>query len=209
MDTDTADASKILADRLKQLPQVVQDAILSADVSKRLQELAGTHKLHLDQWDALENEVMLTLLGFQQTEELAANIKETLGTDEATSANLAADISKVIFVPIREALEKEVQELTGATNRAIAKQAEPEPEENPIRPQADVQDERITLPPIAPAAQVVQASAPAAPVIPATPPPAPVQGAAVRAPISESYKAGEVSTTRKSIHDDPYREPPK
>src|SRR3989344_1469422 len=95
--------------RFALLPKVVQDAITSADVEKRLRVLADTHKLHLDQWETLENEVMLALLGFSPTEELVENIKTEVGVPENVAQELAGDISKVIFEPIRQELERELE----------------------------------------------------------------------------------------------------
>src|SRR3989344_7652693 len=101
MDPNEQELDKKLQERFKQLPKVVQDAITSADVEKHLRSLAEVRKLHLDQWSSLENEVMLTLLGFQRTEDLAQNIKQHVELDETTATALAADISKIVFEPIR------------------------------------------------------------------------------------------------------------
>ena len=46
---------KDIEERISQLPQVVQAAIKSADLEKQLRKLADLHKLHLDQWQQLEN----------------------------------------------------------------------------------------------------------------------------------------------------------
>src|SRR3989338_4659438 len=93
---------KTLLARLKELPIVVQTAIESADVEQRLRDLANTHKLHVDQWQSLENEVMLTLLGFADPQELAENLKENVKVSGDVAALLAADISHIVFEPIRQ-----------------------------------------------------------------------------------------------------------
>lgn len=98
-----------LAERFKQLPQVVQSAITSADVEDKLRELSEKHKLHLDQWEKLENEVMLTLLGFQQAEDLPKNLEREVGIPAETADTLAGDIAELIFFPIREELERETE----------------------------------------------------------------------------------------------------
>lgn len=170
--------------RFKELPKVVQDAVTSADVEKHLRSLADTNKLHLDQWQLLENEVMLTLFGFQQPENLAENLKADLDISPDLANSLAADISKVVFEPIRQELEREL--------------GNPQAKEVSTTPVEEVR------------AQVLAEakSAPPPSVVPATPPPAASTEKATRAPVSEEYKAGEPSSERKSVHDDPYREPP-
>jgi hypothetical protein len=174
-----------LKERFKQLPKVVQDAITSADVEKRMRALADTNKLHLDQWEALENEVMLALLGFQPVEDLQKNIKSEVGVDDTAAAGLAADISKIVFEPVREQLERELEHPEAKAEDVSAVEA--------ARRQAL-------------GAESSAAKAPA--VVPATPPSPAPDAKAVRAPISEVYKPGQVSSERKNIHDDPYREPP-
>ncbi|HTR18538.1 MAG TPA: hypothetical protein VMH91_00975 [Candidatus Paceibacterota bacterium] len=164
MDPEEKDLDTRLQERFKQLPKVVQDAITSADVEKRMRSLADTQKLHLDQWESLENEVMLALLGFQPVEDLQKNIKSEVDVSDEVAATLASEVSKLVFEPIREELEKQLATSNGAS------------------------------------------AMPA--VLPATPPAPQNEEKAIRAPISESYKPGEVSNARKSVHDDPYREPP-
>src|SRR3989338_3995449 len=98
-----------LRERFAQLPKVIQTAITSADVQKQLRELADTNKLHIDQWQVLENEVMLTLLGFQPPEELAANLKADLEITDELAKELAEKISEIVFQPIRAELERELE----------------------------------------------------------------------------------------------------
>src|SRR3989344_1954408 len=106
-----------IRERFKELPVVVQKAIMSADVQKQLRELADTNKPHLHQWQALENEVMLTLLGFQAPEDLPENLRDDLEVSEATARELTENISKIVFAPIRAELEREV-----ATPRSVGTQ---------------------------------------------------------------------------------------
>src|SRR3990167_1493668 len=94
--------------RFLQLPKALQNAITSADVEKKLRGLSETHKLHLDQWQKLENEVMLALLGFQPVENLETNIKNEVGIADEEAKALAVDIADTIFEPIREELEREL-----------------------------------------------------------------------------------------------------
>jgi len=174
------DLNKELAERFKQLPKVIQDSITSADVQKRLRALADTNNLHLDQWQILENEVMLTLLGFQEPAALAENLKKDLEIPDELAKTLAENISTIVFEPIRGELEREL--------------------DNPSAETANVSDVEA-----AGAQAISQERAEA--VLPATPPPEKNEEKATRAPVSEAYRAGEASTVRKNVDDDPYREP--
>src|SRR3989344_4656300 len=98
-----------LRKRFLELPKVVQDAITSAQVEKHLRELAERHRLHLDQWQVLENEVMLALLGFLPVEELEGHMREQVGVSPEVATALSIDISHNVFEPIRESLERELE----------------------------------------------------------------------------------------------------
>ena len=205
--TDT-ELQKELEVRLKELPKVVRDAIRSADIEKRLRSLADTHKLHLDQWGKLENEVMLALLGFQPVEDLQQNIKSEVGTSDEIAAALAADISKGVFEPIRQELERELEHpdakakeegaVEGMRTQMLGEQRAENSEQKIARGEQAPEEK---LP-------VVASPLPAPSVVSATPPPPPPTEKAVRMPASGAYKPGEASATRKDVHDDPYREPP-
>lgn len=170
-----------LKERFAKLPKVVQDAITSADVEKHMRELADTHKLHLDQWQTLENEVMLALLGVQPADDLEKNIKNEVVVSAETAKALTADISRIVFEPIRAELEREL--------------------EHPDAKAAEVSGIETAR------AQALSAAAMPA-VAPSTPPAEAPTAKVARAPVSEAYKAGEASTARASVHDDPYREMP-
>ncbi len=203
-DQDQKELAEEFQRRFAGLPKVVQDAITSADVEKRMRELAEKNKLHLDQWVGLENEVMLALYGFQPAEDLQKNIKSELGISDETSSALASEVSRIVFEPIREELERELEhpeakekEVSGveAAREEVLGQGTRDAIEMPPSVQL------ATTPPTPPVAQ-------GTPVAPATPPPPPPTEKAVRAPMSAAYQAGEPSTARKNVHDDPYREAP-
>lgn len=179
-----------IAERFKQLPKVIQDAITSADVEKRMRELADTQKLHLDQWESLENEVMLALLGFQPIEDLSKNIKSEVGVSEEVAKILTAEISKIVFEPIRGELERQLEN--------------PDAQAKTVSAVEQAGKEALQ----AEAAPVAAPATPATPVAPATPPAPPNEQKAVRAPVSEVYKPGQTSAERKEVHEDPYRETP-
>lgn len=185
-----------LDQRFQELPKVLQDAIHSADIQAHMRMLADQHKLHFDQWQLLENDVMLTLFGFQEPEDLAMHFKEDLGVDQAIADSLAEDVSNIVFAPIRAELEKDLQfavesqtlEENGSDHTAATK----------VPTEGAVAAEH-------PLAQIVPA---VAPILPGTPPPPPPEGKAVRAPVSAAYQAGEKSAERRAVADDPYRESP-
>ena len=178
-DHEERELNQRLEERKRQLPQVVQSAIDSADIKQRLRSLAQTHKLHVDQWELLENEVQLTLYGFQKVEDLEKNIQKEVGVASDLARTLAESISSTIFEPIREELERQLEH--------------PEAKRKEI---SDVETAREqTLTGIPPALK------------PATPPSPPPDVKITRPTELSAYKPGEPSSQRDAVHDDPYREP--
>jgi hypothetical protein len=174
-----------IQERFKQLPKVVQDAINSSDVEKHMRELADKQKLHVDQWQTLENEVMLALLGFKQAEELEKNLLKEVGVSAEVAHELAININNIVFEPIRQELERQLEhpEAQAATVSGI----------EATRTQILGTEDGKQPPQAAPAPT------------PATPAP---EGNVARAPSSGDYKPGATSAQRKTVVDDPYREPP-
>src|SRR3984957_7396373 len=172
MDPEEKEFDTKLQERFKQLPKVIQDAITSADVQQRMRSLADTQKLHLDQWESLENEVMLALLGFQPIEDLQKNIKSELGVPDEIARTLTEEISKIVFEPIRQELERQLEhpEAKAAALSGVE--------------QAGGQALKVET---------------AAPVSPATPPAPANDEKSQRAPVSDTYKPGQASSERKEV----------
>lgn len=181
------DTQAILTERFKELPKVVQNAITSADVTKQLRQLADTNKLHIDQWETLENEVMMTLFGVTPFDELQANIEKHVGVSNEMARELTVNISKIVFQPIREELERELEHPDAKAAEVSGVEA--------ARTEALGDEAALVLPP--------------APVVaPATPPAESPTQKVERAPASPAYKAEQASSSRKDVVDDPYREQP-
>jgi hypothetical protein len=201
---DEKELQQQLAGRFKELPKSVQQAILSSDIEGHLRALAETHKLHLDQWALLENEVMLTLLGFEQAEDLAKNIAHEVGVQEDVAEALAADVSKVVFAPIHAALEQKIPDPVAVeTAEKAIEVREPAPASVPAAPEVTTAVEKTTpettTPSDPPKTQPT-------PVTAATPPAPAPEKKVERAPISASYGGSLPSHERPTIEGDPYRE---
>lgn len=110
IDTDTNDIEHVLQERFAELPESVQQAITDASVEEKLRNLAEKHKLHLDQWVLLEREIMLTLLGIEDPEDMVKNIAESVRTDKDTAQQLVNDIAVEVFQPVREQMQRELDE---------------------------------------------------------------------------------------------------
>ena len=182
-----------MAERFAKLPPSVQGAITSADVEAHLRELAKTQQLHLDQWDLLENEVMLTLLGLAKSSELKQNIMKEVGVSDEVATVLAGDIAEYVFKPIRDELERQLEHPEAQVAKASDMDA--------MRTQVLSDQDSTGMPPtITPPTM--------APTIPTNTPSAtaPSDGKVVQGAISSTYAPQTPSHERKTIEGDPYRE---
>lgn len=200
--------AQLLDEHFQKLPQIVQDAITSADVEKHLHELSKTHQLHFDQWQELETEVMTALMGLKPVSALEGNIKKYVRVNDETARALAEDISRVVFAPIRSELD-----------RFLSERKPPQPEGEPIEDFSDdiLKDAGLRKPPDnlpteVPTQQPImknytQATLGTSQAQSSTPhlPPKPT---VTRKEVPETYKPGTPSTERKDIRSDPYREMP-
>lgn len=199
----------LIKEQFAKQPLPIQKAITSADLQKLLRKLAQEYKLHLDKWQILENQVTLTLLGFQPASELASSIHNEVELSEEESVRLADAIALQVFEPIRkelerilehpEAEEKKETAIEGMTAQVLA-QSESHDDATasvaaPISPVVDTSSspaDLIQTPSAAATSQETEAV------------PSPV---VTRGSISPTYTPGAASTERAAVEGDPYREP--
>lgn len=105
MDIEGNNIHEMIRERFARLPQKLQEAIMSADVPEKLRAIAGKHRLHLDQGQLLENETHLVMLGLDQAEKFRDNIQKELGIPENVAHEIAEEVGKEIFLPIRTYLQ--------------------------------------------------------------------------------------------------------
>lgn len=206
-----SDLQEMLQNRLKELPPAVQNAIMSGHITEHMQELARTHKLHFDQWADLENEVIMTVMGFERAETLEKRIeKEVRISDPVLVHTLVEAITQNVFIPIRHELEQRLdrtaaQPKTGAPiedmTAQILETARPKPPQNtetPVIVNSETQQNSVTetrpgqVTPDDTQPQQKESS--------------PEQKAEKTGPTSGAYAPGKPSSERKEVHDDPYRE---
>jgi hypothetical protein len=86
----------------------VRKAIEEQRAEKALQGLSKKYRLHFDQWQVLENEIMLGLLGLEEATNLADNIVKQVGVEKSVAESIVKDASELIFAPIREEIERQL-----------------------------------------------------------------------------------------------------
>ena len=212
------DNSKLIQEQFELLPKVVQDAINSTKMEEQFQTLVKKHGLHIDQWDALEDQIMLTVLGLADPEELEEYAIKEIGIEPEKARAVIDDVAVTVFKPIREELDRELgspqakdealTDVEKARNEVLAGAKSDGSLREGVAPSPTVD---VIAPPNLSSAAPSPAPqpAPVAPsIVPATPPAPPPTEKAVRAPMSSSYDSQKPSSERKSVEGDPYRTPP-
>jgi hypothetical protein len=97
-----------LLDAFNQLPSIVQRAILSSELEEKMRKLSEKHKIHLDKWTLLENEITFALFGITAPEDLAGNIESHVGIPREQAVAINNDAVEIIFEPIRKQLQETV-----------------------------------------------------------------------------------------------------
>ena len=98
------DIHQKIEQRLAELPRDVQEAIASSELGEKLQAIGKAQGLHIDQMEALSDEVMLAMLGFVELEDLPHSIERQVRVDSARAQAITDAVNKEIFLSIRESM---------------------------------------------------------------------------------------------------------
>lgn len=101
---DPSQQNQVIRDALARLPEVLRNTIMNADVQTKLRRIAENHKIHLDKWVVLENELMMALLGITNPYELEQNIVAHAGVSAEEARAIIEEAEVIIFDPIQDEL---------------------------------------------------------------------------------------------------------
>lgn len=160
-----SDIAKKVAARFEELPELVQNAIKSADFDQKMQGVVQRHQLHIDQAGALGDETLMVMMGFTPPAEFAESIEKQLNVSKAQSEAIAQDVSDSLFIPIREAMQ-EFLENKALLQTIVSEKPNAQKPSAPVAPAAPTPMAAPTPPPPAQAAPAVPAVAPT--LIPST-----------------------------------------
>jgi hypothetical protein len=107
MDAEVID---IVSKRMEELPPYVKEAIKNARPGEKIRTIAAHHKLHIDQQDVLESEVMLVMLALSEARDFAANFSREARIDISEAEKIAEEVSRNIFDSVRETMRKHAEQ---------------------------------------------------------------------------------------------------
>lgn len=98
-------SEQILKARFEQLPESVKEAIIATPWKDKLAQIAGKHRMHIDQADRLDKETIIVMFGLEHPDNLVYNIAKHLDVSEEKAEAIAEDLNNEIFLKIRESLK--------------------------------------------------------------------------------------------------------
>lgn len=113
---------------LKELPPDVNEAIGSVNYIDTLLDIEKRYRLHLDQADALGNEIFKLMLGLTSPQQFIDAIVSAVKIPRETAKLIATEVNEKIFRPVRESLmqiHKAKEAETSVSSAPIADVATP------------------------------------------------------------------------------------
>lgn len=98
--------SKDIENRIKSLPQDIQNAVLDAKLPEKLNAIGLGHGLHVDQIGTLMDDVNMVMLGLISPDSFNSAIMKELNLPAEKANALVVDVNEQILRPIRESLKK-------------------------------------------------------------------------------------------------------
>lgn len=130
-----------LVNRYEKLPQALKDAIFSEVNAEKMYALGKRNGLTIDQIGVVTSETGYVILGIAHPRDFIRNLKQKLNIDQERVEQIAADINREIFRPIREYLKDlykvvdlEISEVPSETEKVIiSPKVPPPPPDIPIQ----------------------------------------------------------------------------
>ncbi len=120
------DIQEIIKNRYKELPQDIQEAIKSTDLTTKFNTIAEKHNLHIDQNGALQTETILVMIGLEPSQDYISNLQRNLDIKIEEAQSIAQDVNNDILNSIKNSL-KAMQAGDQGTGEATETTVEPPP----------------------------------------------------------------------------------
>lgn len=96
---------KILEDKFKQLPEEIQAALTSVEITQKIKEIADKNGLRVDQESVLFDQTSYVMLGLMPSKDFASEFAKETGVSSETATTIARDINDQVFGQIRSVMQ--------------------------------------------------------------------------------------------------------
>lgn len=100
----TSESTQIIREQFKTLPPVIQDTILNSNWEEKIRRVVKNNNLHVDQGAAIENLVLITMLGIETPEKFVNNAKTFAKVSDDQALTISSEVEREIFGDIRRKL---------------------------------------------------------------------------------------------------------
>lgn len=100
------DKDQIIAEQLTTLPDNIRELIATGLWAKTTESIADQYYLDAEQKTKLKNEVMLAIIGLEDTRELTKNITDNVGLNTDLAEEITSSISRQVLGPLVDAWEE-------------------------------------------------------------------------------------------------------
>lgn len=100
------DRDQIIEEQLKALPKPIRDQLATGAWANNTEAIAKQYYLDTEQTDKLKNEVILTLIGLEDTRDLNKNISENVGVNTDLAQEITNSVSREILGPLVDIWEE-------------------------------------------------------------------------------------------------------
>jgi hypothetical protein len=130
---------QLIQDRFDLLPTPLREAILSADLDTKIQNISKKNSLMLNQVGTLESAILLVLTGFKTPQEINGFLTSEGGFTPQKANDVLKQVEEEIFAPVKNHLE-EVAPLPDNNNEI------PSGADTPIKAEHDISISEIENP---------------------------------------------------------------
>ncbi len=95
-------SDSIIQERFKKLPAPIQEMVTSPDTQRLVQDIGKRYGLHIDEMGALENELIIVLLGLEMPQALPHNVMKATHLKEEEAMKIATELNEKLLEPLRE-----------------------------------------------------------------------------------------------------------
>ncbi len=96
--------NEVVIERFKELPKVIQDAIVNSKWEQKIRAIAERNNLVIGDANILETETLLVMLGVTSPSKYAEKLKVELKLDDEKLNNIIASVEEEIFRNIKDRL---------------------------------------------------------------------------------------------------------
>jgi len=126
----------------EKLPEELQEAIFSVETSNDIGQVGDTYGVTDERLNTIAEHVGYVLMGLILPQEFSEILKQEGGLPKVLAEAIARDLNRMVFYPVKPALEQLHQMEIKVTAKVVTPKPEGEDEEQPPKEQKKQQQER-------------------------------------------------------------------